>query len=206
MTNKLIYIHDPMCSWCWGFSETYQRLLKALPSEMIILRLLGGLAADSNEPMNELTKSMVQNSWKRIEQTIPNKKFNFDFWTNNIPRRSTYPACRAVIAARNQDLAYDEIMTQTIQQAYYTQAKNPSDDTVLIELAKTIGLNIDTFIQDLNSQQTYQQLQEEIKQCRSMNVDSFPSLVLKTAQQSFLIPIDYLNEQAILETINELYD
>ena len=25
-TRTLIYVHDPMCSWCWGFRPTFERL------------------------------------------------------------------------------------------------------------------------------------------------------------------------------------
>ena len=47
---------------------------------------------------------------RRIEGRIPGVRFNFDFWTHCTPKRSTYPACRAVIAARAQDPTLDEAM------------------------------------------------------------------------------------------------
>ena len=126
MSNRLIYVHDPMCSWCWGFTDTYQSLVKRLPEDLTVLRLLGGLAPDSDEVMNESTQMMIQQAWQRIEQMIPGKQFNYDFWTKCKPRRATYPACRAVIAAREQGDKYDVLMTSRIQQAYYQQARNPS--------------------------------------------------------------------------------
>ena len=51
MNKRLIYVHDPMCSWCWGFAETWQTLTEQLPADMPVVRLLGGLAPDSDEPM-----------------------------------------------------------------------------------------------------------------------------------------------------------
>ena len=50
-TRTLIYVHDPMCSWCWGFRPTFERLCDALSGEATVMRLLGGLAADSDQHM-----------------------------------------------------------------------------------------------------------------------------------------------------------
>lgn len=102
MKSILYYIHDPMCSWCWGFSRTLNTLLEQLPADVEVRRVLGGLASDSDLPMPDSMQQTIKSNWTRIEDTIPDVKFNFDFWEKTIPRRSTYAACRAVIAARLQ--------------------------------------------------------------------------------------------------------
>ncbi|NOR51228.1 MAG: DsbA family protein, partial [Gammaproteobacteria bacterium] len=88
----LYYIHDPMCSWCYAFREGWQKITKHFAGQLQPVRLLGGLAADSDQPMDEATRKMVQSSWRRIEQSVTGIQFNFDFWEQNQPRRSTYPA------------------------------------------------------------------------------------------------------------------
>jgi putative protein-disulfide isomerase len=30
MKNILYYVHDPMCSWCWGFETTRQKIFDEL--------------------------------------------------------------------------------------------------------------------------------------------------------------------------------
>ena len=201
MKPIIFYIHDPMCSWCWGFTETYEKLLERLDDQFEVKRLLGGLATDSEEPMNDITKLMVQNAWHKIEKTIPGIKFNFDYWKLNIPRRSTYPACRAVIAARAQGKLFDVKMTKAIQTAYYKDALNPSDMDILLQLAADIGLNIDCFNKDINSSATQEILLSEINQTRSLKVNSFPSLIQKNNQTLHSIPIDYLDENVMLKAI-----
>jgi putative protein-disulfide isomerase len=57
MTKRtLYYFHDPMCSWCYGFKTTLQKLKTALPKDLEFIPVLGGLAPDSTQPMNEDTK------------------------------------------------------------------------------------------------------------------------------------------------------
>jgi len=190
-----------MCSWCWAFRPTLTKLLAELPAHIKVQYLVGGLAPDSDEPMDEATQTMIQKHWHTIEKKVPGTQFNFDFWTNNTPRRSTYPACRAVLAAKAQAPDKEDAMILAIQQAYYLNANNPSNDDTLIQCAKSIGLDTKQFQQDLHSEpeHTQQQLQQDIQQAQSMGVYSFPSLVLEENAHFKPIAIDYNHADNILK-------
>jgi len=56
-----------MCSWCYAFSQSWAALQQALPRDMEIIYLVGGLAPDTTEPMPLATQKMVQQAWQRIE-------------------------------------------------------------------------------------------------------------------------------------------
>ncbi len=202
--GNLIYVHDPMCSWCWAFRPQLDKLLQSLPDNIRLVRLLGGLAPDSNEPMPEALRQHLQEIWQNITHAVPGTEFNFDFWKDCIPRRSTYPACRAVIAARNQGIEWDEKMTWAIQQAYYLEARNPSEDQTLTEIARTIGLDDGCFARDLGSRQTQSTLLDEITLSRNLGISGFPSLMLKQGNQWSRIPVDYTNHLSMLESIKSI--
>ena len=197
----LFYIHDPMCSWCWGFSHTWNKVKNSLPSEINVQYVLGGLAPDSSEVMPNEMREYIQMNWHKIEQKIPGVSFNYTFWDSCTPKRSTYPACRAVIAVKNQNPDLEQTMVKLIQQAYYLEAKNPSEDDVLISLAKTLDLDIKQFTHDLNSESTQQKLLDDIALMQSLGVSSFPSLVLQTTNGIKSITIDYNNPKLILNQI-----
>ena len=204
MKNTLIYVHDPMCSWCWGFEPVRRQLFDALDGGVAVRRLVGGLAPDSQEPMPLAMQVSLQQTWQRIEQVIPGTRFNYAFWSDCAPRRSTYPANRAVIAARQQGDEFDAAMTARIQQAYYREARNPSDDETLIELASDIGLDLELFSQSLKSAQTQQLLLDEIHSARSMGMDSFPSLAIAQGDGLFQVMVNYTDMEAMLRQVEEL--
>ncbi len=166
-----------------------------------MISVLGGLAPDSNEPMSAQMQEYLQQTWRGIAQKIPGTRFNYDFWTECQPRRSTYPACRAVTAARSQDGKFEDPMISTIQQGYYLQAKNPSDDETLLGFAESIGLDKQRFMNDLNAPSTHQSLEQEMNFGRSMGVQGFPSLIL--AQQGKICPIrvEFLNVDLMVESV-----
>jgi len=200
----LYYIHDPMCSWCWGFKDTYEKLIKTLPSAIRIEKLLGGLAKDSDVPMPKNMQLSIKNTWKRIEKTIPGVHFNYKFWDNCKPKRSTYPACRAVIAAGKQHNKFKDLMISEIQSAYYQQAKNPSELETLIKIAQKIGLDPILFSQDIDSESVEQEFQNQLKKVRHLNTDSFPSLVLQQEDNVWRVPVDYTNHETMIKYIDSL--
>ncbi len=199
----LYYVHDPMCSWCWGFSPTWQKIRTALQNEVEIKYLLGGLAPDSNEEMPASMQRDIAGYWKKIQQHIPGTEFNYDFWQKCSPRRSTYPACRAVIAARKQNPEIELAMIEAIQKAYYLNAQNPSNDETLIALAESLKLDKKQFADDLNSGETQQQLEKEMIFARQIGARGFPSMILEKDGHYQYIPLDYNNPEAVISYIRE---
>lgn len=194
----LYYVHDPMCSWCWGFRPTWDRVVDECPRSVTIKYLLGGLAPDTDAPMPENMRQSIRNTWQRIQSEIPGTRFNFDFWEQCLPRRSTYPACRAVIAARQQDSSAGLQMVHAIQEAYYLHARNPSDTEVLVDLAGQLRLDIELFAHSLQSDTTQHTLLLEFAERDRLGAHSFPSLYLESSSGVQAVPVDYHRAETLL--------
>ena len=193
-----------MCSWCWAFRPSMDALIEKLPKEINVIRLLGGLAPDSDIPMPDNIREYVLENWRAIEKKVPKTKFNYNFWKECAPRRSTYPACRAVIAARKQKKIFDKEMTLAIQKAYYLNARNPSDYETLIELAEEIGADKNKFSKDIASPETEFILRKEINQSQSLDLKTLPSLLFVDGDKKSRIELDYLNVKTMLNQIKSL--
>jgi putative protein-disulfide isomerase len=206
MRHTLTYIHDPMCSWCYAFGPVWAQLQAALPPSVKVERLLGGLAPDSSTPMDAALRQRLEATWQRIEKSVPGTRFNFAFWQACTPYRSTYPSCRAVIAARAQDPEYEEAMLKAIQRAYYQQARNPSLAEILIELAGEIGLDSGAFAAALQAPATEAALQQEMALARQLGADAYPALVLSVNGSRWPVAIDYNDAAPMLDTIGFLLE
>ncbi|MBL4783615.1 MAG: DsbA family protein [Porticoccaceae bacterium] len=202
MNRVLYYVHDPMCSWCWAFNAVWAKVQTALPADIELRYVLGGLAPDSDEPMAAELQQRISSGWYRIQERVPGTEFNHRFWTECQPRRSTYPSSRAIIAAKMLDDTSEKRMLLAIQQAYYLQAKNAADDDVLVDCAVSIGLNGEQFAAALNNPSTQQQLLADIKFARGMGVSSFPSLVLEHAGNYRVLDYDYNDAQVLLSQLS----
>jgi len=206
MVITLFYVHDPMCSWCYAFDSSLTALQKELPDFIRIKKIIGGLAPDTTQPMPVELQQNIQQTWRRIEQTVPNMQFNYDFWIINIPIRSTYPACRAILAARQQGTGFEDKMIGAIQTAYYQKAKNPSLQSILLQCALEIGLAVDRFANDLTSDEIEKELQNEISTARSLGVISYPSLLLEHDGRLFPVSVDYLDHETMIREIASILE
>ncbi|MEZ8184999.1 DsbA family protein [Shewanella sp. 5S214] len=203
--TTLYYVHDPMCSWCWGYRPTWDtlqaQLLQQFNQQLTIKYLVGGLAPDSELPMPQAMQQMLQQTWHKIAQQL-GTQFNHDFWQHCQPRRSTYLACRTTIVARQYGL--EQQMINSIQQAYYLHARNPSDIGTLTSIATQLGIPADLFNQQLNASETEEQLITEINLARQLPIQGFPSLVLMVANDAYPIRLDYQQWQTSLADIRTI--
>lgn len=195
--SRLLYFLDPMCSWCWAFRPALKVVESRLPASIKLVRVLGGLAPDTDEPMPQELRDKLQNIWRTIQVKVPGTEFNFRYWDVCTPRRSTYRACRAVIAASQQG-GYGPAMIEAIQTAYYLKACNPSDRATLIELAQDQGLDVEQFAHDLDDPDTRAELDRQIAFTRASGVKGFPTLILETPDSRKFIDINPNDPQYIL--------
>lgn len=95
-------------------------------------------------------------------------------------------------------------MIRAIQEAYYLQAKNPSDTDVLTDIARQLGCDTHLFAEQIHSEQTRNALLSELRLSRELGVQGFPSLRIKTSQgQLFEVPVNYNNPAVMLDQIEQ---
>ena len=196
---RLLYVVDPMCSWCWGFTGVRREVSVAFP-DLEWQLVMGGLAPDSDEPMDEETRGYVQDTWRAVSQQT-GAEFNHDFWTECAPRRSTYPSCRAVIVAGESGKA--EEMLAAIQRAYYQEARNPSDTETLTTLAADIGLDPAAFEAALHSPETQTKLERDFALRSAVGAYSFPSVGLLDGEEAQLIATGWCAASVLTAALRE---
>lgn len=193
-----------MCSWCWAFRPLWQEIVAGVPDSVCVKRILGGLAPDTDQAMPIDMQDKLKGIWQKIQQTVPGTPFNLEFWEKCSPRRSTYAACRAVIAARRQHAGYEEDMILAIQRAYYLEARNPADRDTLIELADEMALDRTLFAAELENPAVHEELLKEIAFTGRLEVRGFPTLLLEKEGRFSDIRHDYKDAGAVLHQIKRL--
>ena len=201
--SVLIYVHDPMCSWCYGFRPTWKALKAQLPDNLPVVSLLGGLAADSDVPMPEDMVEYLKRTWDRIQSTC-GVTFNHTYWEQTPPPpRTTYISCRAVIAAE-RIAGRGEAFGERIQDAYYTEARNVWDFDTLCDLAEAFGFRRDSFAEALASDDVRAVHEEQRQLAERLQVDGYPSVLLVHRGEAFPIAVRHQGADAMLADITDL--
>lgn len=208
---KLYYVMDPMCSWCWAFRPSLEAVLNKYP-DLSVTWVMGGLAPDSDVPMPQEMQDKIQGIWQTIEQQT-GTRFNYDFWRTQAPRRSTFIACRALLAAHflsgeegvfpiSGPQGQAPALANAIQEAYYQKALNPSDPDVLIDLAEQAGFDREEFTELLNSEETQAVLEHHLSLRQQWAVSSFPTLLVEAKGTLYPLIQGYLDKDKTLEFID----
>ena len=204
MTNlELTYVGDPMCSWCYGFAPQWEQVRAALRPEVRVSWVQGGLAPDSDEPMPEELRAYVQGAWRAVRERT-GVEFNWAFWEECEPRRSTYPACRAVLAAEALRPGATPAMFDRIQRAYYAEARNPSDAQTLVGCAVDLGLEADAFAQALAAPATQATLERDFARRDALGASGFPSLIGRAGERVELLARGWAPAAEVLRAVDAL--
>ena len=198
----LFYFVDPMCSWCFGFSTEIRKIKEHYPD---IQYVMGGLAPDSDLPMTDDIKKYVEHHWHEVASRT-GADINFEFWKKHTPTRSTYQACRAVIAAGLQGEANKVVMLEALQRAFYQQARDPTDDQTLIEVAGEIGLDAEQFARDLSSAEVEALFQRDLQFKNAFGIQGFPTLVMQKDDSFYALTIGYVEAEIVLERAKAVLD
>jgi putative protein-disulfide isomerase len=190
-----------MCSWCYAFNKTFDEIKMNLAKNIKIIYVPGGLANNPSEIMSEEMKKEIESIWYQIEKIV-DVKFNHDFWNNCTPRRATYLACQATLAAKVQ--GKEEKMIKAIQNAYYQRAINPSELSTLIDLAQELNLDVQLFTNTITSEENIKHFTEKLNLRKKLNLNSFPSLAIRYKKEIYPINIKYNEPQKMLEQIKDI--
>jgi putative protein-disulfide isomerase len=78
-------------------------------------------------------------------------------------------------------------MFDAIQHAYYLEARNPSDENVLADVAQQLQIPRAEFLAELSAPETQRKLEEDFALRRRLDANSFPSIgIIQSGQPTLL--------------------
>ena len=94
MIHEIIYIGDPMCSWCWGFAPVLDEMLDRHGQHAELKIIVGGLRPGTTSPMDESDKSTIRSHWEHVNEAS-GQPFDYAFFDRDGFVYDTEPAARA---------------------------------------------------------------------------------------------------------------
>jgi putative protein-disulfide isomerase len=207
---KLIYIADPMCSWCYGFGPELKTLLNGLQDVAVDI-VLGGLRPYATEPLDAAKKAEIVSHWEKVAEAsgLPfvDTALNNEGFIYN-----TEPACRAVVSARllAPHAALD--VFHAIQHGFYAEGLDTTQADVLARLSVAAlnkhGVDIDeaTFLQTWSAVDTISATHADFLQTQRWGVNGFPTLVLEHAGELHLASSGFTRTEQLVEQLQALVD
>lgn len=198
---NLLYIADPMCSWCYGFGQTLDALL-AQPGAAAPLQLalvMGGLRPHTTEPVGEAQRLDIQNHWAHVKQTtglpfhsgadaaLLQPGFVYD----------TEPASRAVVAVRTHWPRLMWRYFKAVQHAFYAEGRDVTRADVLADLAQALGIPRADFAMAFAADEAREATARDFERVQAWGMRAFPALLAAQGEDLRLVGQGYATIDAL---------
>jgi putative protein-disulfide isomerase len=188
---NLIYIADPLCSWCYGFGRTISELL-AEPGELQPLQLalvMGGLRPYTTEPLTPQRAEEILGHWRHVHEAsglpftaaphtaLHEAGFIYD----------TEPASRAAVTVRTLWPQHTWRYFKAVQAAFYAEGKNVTRAEVLADVAESLGLPRANFAEAFASTALREATAKDFAQSQTWGITGFPAVIAQRGDELHLV-------------------
>lgn len=191
LNKELIYVGDPMCSWCYGFAPTKRKLEEQCQGRAALTLVVGGLHTDWTEPQDAARKQFLDEHWREIGERS-GQPFKFDILERDDFVYNTEAACRAAVTAREMAGNATALNFFThLQSAFYAENQDVTQEAVLIDLAAGFGLDKAEFSKLLPSDDMKQKTQQDFEFAHRLGVSGFPTVVVNDQNGYAYLTVGY---------------
>lgn len=190
MTARLIYVMDPMCSWCWGFAPVAAALIAQAAEAGVSTRLVPGGLRTGGSALDSSTRKYILEHWQAVAEAT-GQPFRFEGAMPDGFVYDTEPACRALVTARELDAERVWPLLALIQRSFYEQGVDVTRAPQLVELAEQAGFNRELFAQRFASHDIRAATSADISWVQDLGIAGFPTLLAERNGQLALLTNGY---------------
>ena len=179
--KKLIYIGDPMCSWCYGFAPVISEIYNKYCDQIKFSVMLGGLYTGGSTFQDKKRIKFLRQTWQRISD-FTGQPFNFSILDTEDWLYDTELASRAVVAVRrlNPGLTLDYF--HEIQEQFYVHGEDMQSLHTFKKAVQGLGIDTDHFENEITSDDCIEETRQDFITAREFGVNGFPTILLNDAK------------------------
>ncbi len=199
--TTIVYIGDPMCSWCYGFAPEISEVKEHYPNLNFEV-VLGGLRPNGTETMKDLG-DFLEHHWAEVHERS-GQPFNYGIIGDETFILDTEPGCRAVVAARSMKAGIEMDFFKAVQKAFFVDNKDMRASETFGDVAEEMGFDRAEFLQVFESEECRYNTRADFQLSAEMGIRGFPSVVVKHGDQFFLIANGYREADDLIKTIDKI--
>ena len=210
--KSLIYVGDPMCSWCYGFGVPLGQLLNQLPGIPITV-VLGGLRAYNTDVMTQTLKDTLHHHWEEVHKRS-GQPFTYGQFLSDDFIYDTEPASRATVTVRNGATLDLRSFDHAIQRAFYAQSRDVTQAKVLADIWEELTATLPPlaepftradFKEAFNSETIKSLTIDDFMIAQQWGIRGFPALIAVVNGQAQLVANGYMEADTMLERIQQVF-
>ncbi|MEM7513468.1 MAG: DsbA family protein [Bacteroidota bacterium] len=201
----VIYVGDPMCSWCWGITEHLKSFRKSLKQQGIKFEILmGGLRPGGGDPWNDKMKNFLKHHWEEVNKRS-GQPFGYGLFEKESFNYDTEPACRAVVTSRNF-LEADQVndFYEEVQRKFYVDSQDPNETEFYRSICEMFEIDFEEFKSLFGSNQAKEATRNEFVLNREWGVRGYPTVLLSHKTDLHMLARGYADEEELTNRLSAI--
>ncbi len=200
---EIVYVADPMCSWCWGFAPTIERVDASYDIEVRVV--VGGLRPGDRAQTIETIRGYLEHHWRKVA-AMSGQPFDVVALEREGWLYDTMTADTAVVTMRT--MAPDETLRflSRVQRAFYAERVDVTDPDVYGDLVDGFGVDPGAFAERLVSDEMRAATVRDFEEAAWLGVTGFPTLLLADGATTIPISLGYAPFERVAERLNGLLE
>ena len=193
-SQQLLYIFDPLCTWCYGTSEIVQRLAQDFAGQVPVTVLSGGMITAADAGPIGVDWPLLRQRAQQVAQ-ITGAEFGEAF--QQLGEAGAYhqdsePPSRALMVFKQLDpLNREAAFAHAIQRAFFVGGRDLNEPETYRVLAREFGLDEQEFLRWWDNDASRQATRHEFDVVSRLGVQGFPTLIFAQGSQGYVLARGY---------------
>ncbi len=200
---EIIYGYDPLCGWCYGFSNEIKSVMSDLKHIANFKLVNGGIFAGYRGLKMGYISEHIKKNMKNVSERS-GRLFGANFLSLLDNDNYSYDSKKASIAVAIMRDTFEEgafDFASDIQTAFFKYGKDIQLDSTYIELLEDYPVDINYFLNRLNSKTEAEKVEFEFLNTQLLGFEGYPACAIKMDNKTEILSQGYLDASQITSKI-----
>ena len=193
---EIIYVFDPLCGWCYGFSPVIKQAYDTYKDKADFKVLAGGMViGDQIGPIgriSEFLKKATANVTQRTGAVFSPLFLDTILTEGKQVLSSMEPSIAVQICKTEKPERIFEFMSELHKDIYISGLKT-SIPTDYKRLAEKMGFDSEKFIYDVQNDNYIRRTEQDFEEASALGINSYPAVLLRYKQDIKVISRGYID-------------
>lgn len=205
---RFIYVYDPLCGWCYGFTPVVMQFQQLHSGAMEFDILSGGMIVGDNRHPFSTMAAYIQREHTNVEE-MTGVKFGTAFLEKLLPSEEMMDSEKPSVALTVFKAYQPEnaiSFAHDMQHALNYDGLSLNLDTTYRKLIRKYSLPEDEFIDRLHNEHLRYETNQEFQLVQNWGITGFPAAILDTGKQLYLCARGYTPLDRLQQTVDNIIE
>ncbi|WP_181163632.1 DsbA family protein [Pontibacter mangrovi] len=205
--EKLYYVQDALCGWCYGMSPVIARLYEEHRQDYTFEVLSGGMIRGNNvRPISGMA-DYIRQVEPRLQE-ITGVKLT-DTYHREVLDKGTYltnsePPAVAMAILKEQYPELQVPLAAAIQKLHFEEGKDLNEVEAYMTVVRAFGADEDGFREKFNDSNYLEKARREFELVENWGINGFPAVVCQAGEKLYLVARGYQPYDQLTQTLEQV--